>query len=59
MLANPDATSDGQFTGSLMGEYNSRANHNGIVASQQAHDTRRGAAVQATHAVEGKGSLAK
>jgi hypothetical protein len=41
-----------------MGEYNSRATHNGIVASTQAHsDLGRGAAVQATHALEGKGSI--
>jgi hypothetical protein len=49
---------DGLFDGSLMGEYNSRATHNGIVSSEQAHsDLGRGTSVQMAHALEGKGRL--
>ena len=55
------ALSEGQFKGSLMGEYMSRVTHSGYQASTQAHSDvqSRSAAVQAVHLLEGTGSLAK
>ena len=50
----------GQFTGGLMGEYNSRITHNGSAIKEQAHsEIGRAAQVQAVHLLEGIGSLAR
>jgi len=49
----------GEFDGGVMGEYNSRVIQNGINIREVAKDGLRSSNVQAAHALEGKGSLAK
>jgi hypothetical protein len=56
-LGDANVLVDGEFKGSLMGEYNSRVKQQGWYISDQARALGgRGDAVQAVHVVEGIGS---